>query len=859
MQPAAYLVDIAENIPDRRKLTVVMHTDVVGYSLLVGLDDAGTAARLRRLRRELIEPTIVQNAGTIRQTAGDSLLALFDSIEGAVQSAIAIQRGVATFDKDAPSHQRIRFRIGINIGDAIIEDVDMHGDGVNIAVRLESVCPPGGVCVSRTVRDHARHQPDLRFERLGALRLKNISRPIEAFVLHFDESPATGIVAASRRLFARCARAFRRFGVPASAAIATVVIALVFAVIYIRESRLPQQQEAARAEARHAEEMERLQALNATEKTVAETLAREKGIPLAALTQILTRLDATARSDDPVEVQTRLERWAAEYIELRRQMLALSGDEPKIAALRQQAQKALGDADFTVARAKLLEAANIDRVAALSMAEKAREHSLAAAGSLQESARVAALALRYRDAAGDLGNAAALALPFDRHQAWVLMIDQASMLRLQGEEFGDNDALAGSIDLYRRALALVPRNEDPRDWATTQDRLGLALRLLGEREAGTEHLTEAIAAYRAALEERLRQYEPRRWAQTQSFLGFALLRLGQRESETTHLQEAVTAFRAALEEPTRDRAPLVWAFTQNGLGNALLNLGARESGTARLEEAVAAYRAALEERTRDRVPLDWAETQNNLGGALLELGQRESGTDHLQEAVAAFQAALEERRRDRVPLQWAETQENLGAALWRLGERESGTAHLEPALIAFRAALEEHARDRVPLGWAVNQADLAAALSTLGTRETGTGHLTESIVAYYAALEEITRDRAPFQWAWIENNLGKTLLTLGEREPGTTHLEEAVTVDRAVLEQWKRDQNPREWASSQENLGNALAMLAEREESAPRMEEALTSMHNAGDTYRQIGGSAEASGMQNRITEFESKLAQLRR
>jgi class 3 adenylate cyclase/tetratricopeptide (TPR) repeat protein len=906
MQPAAYRADVTDTKADRRKLTVVMHADMVGYSRLVGLDDAGTVARLRRLRRELIDPTVIGNGGIIRQTAGDSLLAIFDSIEGAVQAAMVIQRGVAALDRDAQPDRRICFRIGINLGDAILDGADMHGDGVNIAVRLESACPPGGICVSRTMRDHARDQPGVRFERLGALNLKNIARPIEAFVLHFDESPATGIVAASRRLFARCVRAFRRFGVPASAAIATVVIALVFAVIYIRESRLPQQQEAARAEARHAEEMERLQALNATEKTVAEALAREKGIPLAALTQILTRLDATARSDDPVEVQTRLERWAAEYIELRRQMLALSGDEPKIAALRQQAQKALGDADFTVARAKLLEAANIDRVAALSMAEKAREHSLAAAGSLKESARVAALALRYRDAAGDLGNAAALALPFDRHQAWVLMIDQASMLRLQGEEFGDNDALAGSIDLYRRALALVPRNEDPRDWATTQDRLGLALRLLGEREAGTEHLTEAIAAYRAALEERLRQYEPRRWAQTQSFLGFALLRLGQRESETTHLQEAVTAFRAALEEPTRDRAPLVWAFTQNGLGNALLNLGARESGAARLEEAVAAYRAALEERTRDRiplrwagtegnlgsalrmlgsresgtsrlteavaayraalqvqtrdrVPLDWAETQNNLGGALLELGQRESGTDHLQEAVAAFQAALEERRRDRVPLQWAETQENLGAALWRLGERESGTAHLEPALIAFRAALEEHARDLVPLGWAVNQADLAAALSTLGTRETGTGHLTESIVAYYAALEEITRDRAPFQWAWIENNLGKTLLTLGEREPGTTHLEEAVTVDRAVLEQWKRDQNPREWASSQENLGNALAMLAEREESAPRMEEALTSMHNAGDTYRQIGESAEASRMQNRITEFESKLAQIRR
>ena len=94
MQPAAYLVDVSKTSPDRRKLTVVMHADVVGYSRLVGLDDAGTAARLRRMRREIIEPMIVQNGGIVRQTAGDSLLVLFDSIDGALQTAIAVQRAI---------------------------------------------------------------------------------------------------------------------------------------------------------------------------------------------------------------------------------------------------------------------------------------------------------------------------------------------------------------------------------------------------------------------------------------------------------------------------------------------------------------------------------------------------------------------------------------------------------------------------------------------------------------------------------------------------------------------------------------------------------------------------------------------
>jgi adenylate cyclase len=113
VQPAAYLADIAEPKADRRKLTVVMHADMVGYSRLIGLDDAGTLVRLRRMRQALIDPAIARNGGTIRQTAGDSLLVVFDSIDGAMQSAIAIQRGAGTFDKDAQPDQLIRFRIGI--------------------------------------------------------------------------------------------------------------------------------------------------------------------------------------------------------------------------------------------------------------------------------------------------------------------------------------------------------------------------------------------------------------------------------------------------------------------------------------------------------------------------------------------------------------------------------------------------------------------------------------------------------------------------------------------------------------------------------------------------------------------------
>jgi adenylate cyclase len=156
---------------------------MVGYSRLIGLDDAGTLERLRNLRGTLIDPAINQHGGRIVQTGGDSLLIVFDSIDGAVRCAVEIQRQVPDHDRDQPPDRAIRFRIGINIGDAIADGTDLHGDVVNVAARLEAVSPPGGICVSRAVRDHVHGRLDLTFAELGPLRLKNIARPVEGFLL----------------------------------------------------------------------------------------------------------------------------------------------------------------------------------------------------------------------------------------------------------------------------------------------------------------------------------------------------------------------------------------------------------------------------------------------------------------------------------------------------------------------------------------------------------------------------------------------------------------------------------------------------------------------------------------------------
>ena len=183
-------LDLAGKAAGGRKLIAVVYADMVGYSRLIGLDDAGTLRRLRTLRRALIDPAIREHGGRVAQTGGDSLLVAFDSIDGAVRCAVKIQQQVPVYDGDQPPDRRIRFRIGINIGDVIPDGTDLHGDGVNIAARLEAASPVGGICVSRTVRDHVHGRLDLSFEPIGELTLKNIARPVEAFVLRLDPGAA---------------------------------------------------------------------------------------------------------------------------------------------------------------------------------------------------------------------------------------------------------------------------------------------------------------------------------------------------------------------------------------------------------------------------------------------------------------------------------------------------------------------------------------------------------------------------------------------------------------------------------------------------------------------------------------------
>ena len=160
--------DLIGQSPDRRKLIAVVYADMAGYSRLIGLDDVGTLERLRALRRNLIDPAIQEHGGRIVQTGGDSLLIVFDSIDGAVRCAVQMQQQVPIHDGDQPPDRAIRFRIGINIGDAIADGTDLHGDAVNVAARLQAECPPGGICVSRVGAGPCAWPARTRFRGTGA-------------------------------------------------------------------------------------------------------------------------------------------------------------------------------------------------------------------------------------------------------------------------------------------------------------------------------------------------------------------------------------------------------------------------------------------------------------------------------------------------------------------------------------------------------------------------------------------------------------------------------------------------------------------------------------------------------------------
>jgi adenylate cyclase len=171
-----------------RRLAAILAGDIAGYSRLMGVDEEGTLHNLKVHRKELVDPKITEHRGRIVKTTGDGILVEFVSVVDAVRCAVDIQRGMAERNADVPVDKRIQFRIGINVGDIIIDGGDIFGDGVNVAARLETLADPGGILVSSVVHDQVRDKLSFGFEDMGEQIVKNISRPVNVHRVHLTET-----------------------------------------------------------------------------------------------------------------------------------------------------------------------------------------------------------------------------------------------------------------------------------------------------------------------------------------------------------------------------------------------------------------------------------------------------------------------------------------------------------------------------------------------------------------------------------------------------------------------------------------------------------------------------------------------
>jgi tetratricopeptide (TPR) repeat protein len=506
--------------------------------------------------------------------------------------------------------------------------------------------------------------------------------------------------------------------------------------------------------------------------------------------QIRAALNAIGENNVPPErLAPKLLEIAERFKELRATAPAQPGDSPKLAALKDAAQKAIEGGELVKADALLADVETEQRGALDQLTVNAAETSA-------RRAEIALTRLRYMEAANHFANAAAVFPPGSAHEDMRVsyLYKEAAALYQQGDEFGDNGALFSAIERYKRLVDLRARERSLVDWCRLRNNLGQALFALGQRESGTARLEEAAATFRDVLKETAREHVPLEWATAQSGLGDVLQAIGARESGTAKLQQAITAYRDALEERTRQRAPLQWARTQNNLATVLTILGERESGTATLEQAVATYQEVLKEWTRERTPLDWAMTQNNLGTALWRLGR-------LEEATAAFHDALKESTRERMPLEWAATQSNLANVLADAGK-------LEEAVSSYREALKEFTRERAPLDWATTQNNMGIELRRLGERESGTTRLEEAVVAFREALKERTRERVPLDWADSFGSEGVALMVLAERRKDAAMAETALSQISAAFEAIRDGGNAPSAAYFERQLPKARALVA---------------------------------------------------
>jgi uncharacterized caspase-like protein len=553
----------------------------------------------------------------------------------------------------------------------------------------------------------------------------------------------------------------------------------------------------------------RISTLGPAERQQVAARAEEGGVPMDALFAMLAAVGAQA-PQDPAQLDELLKQQADRLKAILSDRAVLTTSDAELVRLAALSDEAIGEGALQSAIA-LNERAK-ERVRDLSSRVDDAEAELAKrrvefAAVYAKSAQTYALAGDHAAAAADYARAFEQVERWDVPLAWRYRTGEADALGSLGHYGGDNAALARSVEAWRAALPLAPRDQRPVDWARTQAGLGGALWTRGDRLGDAADTAASIAALEEALAALDRTANPAEWAQAQSLLGAVLLTSGMQRTDNARLEQAEAALRAAAEVSTREAAPAEWARIQNRLGLAVYSQGLRDPDTARIRASLAIFDAALAERTREAAPMDWAQTMNNRALALSTLGQRDGDAASLNAAADAYRGAMEVQTRERTPILWAEGQANLGNTLWLLAQRGDGTELPAQAVAAFRASLEVIPREVSPLRWAALKDNLALAMKMLGERTTDEAMVEEAIAGFREALQERRRERVPFEWANTSTNLAGALYGLGYHRKDNAMIGEAVALWEAALEVSTRATLPLEWARISNNLGLALHAL----------------------------------------------------
>lgn len=561
-----------------------------------------------------------------------------------------------------------------------------------------------------------------------------------------------------------------------------------------------------------------------------ETVALQDGVPLDALYGVLRAMGDDKTPENPEELNKALEQQAGVLKKLLSDRDALRSDDPQTQTLLASADRAIDEGAIQTARSFLDQA--VERVEAtrdvVDDAEALiKQKRIADAAIYAKRAEASTLVFEYAAAASDYAKAYDLIEKWDEKLRWNYKNLQAESLGKQGQAHADAAALDAAIAAYQQVIDSIPRSDDGRDLAITNNNLATIYETMGDRATDFEALNKALELYRGSLAYFEKTADWVNWSAAQNNIGNVLSKLGARQGDNALIEESIAAHRSALARRDPEKNAYDWSSSQNNLGLALYTLGERRGGGTLHDEAEAAYRQALTSWTKEKHPAEWAMAKNNLGNTLNAIGNERADTARFDEAAQAFRDALTVRTRANSPVAWASSQLNLGTSLYYAAKFSPSTASLQEASDALAAALEVFTRENLPLDWASVTNNRGSVLQLLGQRSMDAGLVQQSVDEFASTREVYSREKFPLDWAMSYLNAGNSLQLLAGMKNDPKLYEEAITSFREALKEYTREKTPEQWALLQANVGSALQMLSNTTGDVAQLNESIAARRAA--------------------------------